>query len=282
MKTNPSSQTTSLSFARVFAILALSLILPGLVGCATKAQVEQLNLAIAHSMVPDVPSVRADGSTISSSGWEATSRKIDAFIQANPKSTVTIKALRMKQAMLLLRHQKFAMARAAFNEVKDPNGLYDRDKALWNLRDHLLWWYETDRLSAPDYDRSTQASKAIGDQITSLSSKPENTEIRDVLAWMRAYIDLHRISDLGETLAKPEFVEAVNNYSMWLTSDDVTAVVAGTSTNLSESISPTAKRRVQAMLIVTEAKRQSPYKSGDPVPDGLNENAKRLWHKLTQ
>ena len=151
-------------------------------GCATKGEVKGIVEASNKELLMStelafvntaIMGTGADSTSASHSGlgekptvdqqeqWKVLSGKIDAFIAAHPDQKVTASALRMRQAMLLLAHKQYNLANAAFNMVEPQLLNTARDKALYTLRTHLVWWFRVSDAKVLGLEELRQADKAL-------------------------------------------------------------------------------------------------------------------------
>jgi hypothetical protein len=137
------------------------IIVLSLFGCVTTAEVERIvedsnktviqninRVETSTKVMGDiaVASLAPDGSLPTDSEnlavqWQGQVERIERFIAEHPEMTRTNNALRMREAIVLLSAKKIALARVVFAEV-DPTQLSNkRDRAIYEAREHLLWWY---------------------------------------------------------------------------------------------------------------------------------------------
>jgi len=135
--------------------------------------------------------------------WKASVAEIDEFIAAHPDQPVTINALRLRQGLLLTVHRQDALAKASFDAVAEKQLKTDRDKALFALREHLMWWYREAPApasgSALPFDAASRArvAAAVEDidlQLAGLDGAA-NTELRWYLETLRASMVARKSSD---------------------------------------------------------------------------------------
>jgi len=228
-------QTLSpITVRRKISIIGVILCLVALAatGCATQGQVRdivnQSNESMLISMI-DMNSSVLPGAGLPSGNpdspgikpWEEASGKIDAFIATHSDQKTLVSALRIRQGMLLLAHEKFNLARAAF-EMADPAYLHTaRDIALYNLREHLIWWFEQDKtiFTPKNFEKGEMALVKFQEEIDKLGESPG---IRDYLAEMRAYIALQMALRItAENEATEYFEDGINKYAMIFTNEDL-------------------------------------------------------------
>jgi hypothetical protein len=82
--------------------------------------------------------------------WQLQVERIETFIAEHPDMTATNSALRIREGMVLAVAEQPALALAVFAEV-DPSTLSNtRDRALYAVHEHLVWWFDAhDRRPPP-------------------------------------------------------------------------------------------------------------------------------------
>ncbi len=207
--------------------------------------------------------------------WEEPSARIDAFIAAHPDDKRTASALRVRQAMLLLAFKKYNFADAAFDQATDLHR--DRDKALKALKDELIWWFKEDQTQAPG-NEVNEIIAAFSEQIKNLGDDPENEDIRDYLAEMRAWIQLYVASHaVNDTMLANDIASAMDNYAETLTNHDITAINTGNTTPGLGPFDLQARRQIRAMTVIKRAAEMVKVIEQDDVPVPYkNEKAREI------
>ncbi len=238
-----------------------------LAGCATSAEVGKIvadaNLAVMSAELN--PTAGAVTGGAEAPGWQAVSKKIEAFIAANPDQKATNAALRVRQAMVLLQSGQASLAEAAFDEADRGSLFFARDRALKDLQAELLWWYRTSTgsMNKAAIAAGRAALTTIGNRLQELGSGPnanENEGIRDFLAAMRATIGLKIAADgfLGAE-AGPPIAAALNDYAATLAAGE-TARWAGagawppTGAGIDVAIGAASRRRFRAEFLLESAR----------------------------
>jgi len=128
-------------------VLVVAIIVVG-AGCVKRADVIQVPVPVASTgeilyefLVKDVPGVEPSGEGSSVPGWEEAVAKIEAFIARHPGAPEIVNPLRIKEAILLLSVGEHNLGAAAFNEIDCRHLSDERDKALFNIQETLIWWY---------------------------------------------------------------------------------------------------------------------------------------------
>jgi hypothetical protein len=202
---------------RVFIVsIILGLFIVAAAGCATteevKGIVKKSNETMLMSMLPGAGLPTVDGDSASPGNWEEDSGKIDALIAANPEEKVLASALRIRQAMLLLAYKQYNLASASFEMAVKDDLKTQRDQALYDLRDHLIWWFAQDknRFFNDDFVKGDNALREFQKIINTLDASPD---IHDYLAEMRAYIALQMsLKSVNLSDGVKYFGEGMNQY----------------------------------------------------------------------
>ncbi len=174
--------------ARAFLVLALALVLS--VGCATKAEVEEI-VATSNAAMVDVPDLAQHGDTPNPARLKAAVARIEALINAHPDQTVLVNTLRVRQAMMLTVNRQFEAARIAWSQASPPPG--QRDRALLERSDEIVWWFEN-ATNFADADLPIGRA-AIPRFDATCDALPERSDIRYYLETMRAMVALAVAND---------------------------------------------------------------------------------------
>ncbi|MEM9386048.1 MAG: hypothetical protein AAGA68_13365 [Pseudomonadota bacterium] len=73
--------------------------------------------------------------------WLASVERIDRFIADHPQAQVVNNTLRIRQASILMMAKQLNLAAAVFDEVNPDIALNPRDRAVYDAREPLLFWY---------------------------------------------------------------------------------------------------------------------------------------------
>lgn len=259
--------------SRLLAAVALAAILSS---CASTQQVRSIvaesNAALLASQFADLE-LGGDPSVAGyKPDWKLASRKIDEFVAAHPDQKVAAGALRIRQAMLLIAHQEYELARSAFEEAKELKT--DRDKALKALSEPIIWWWQHSQAGSLLTDQVTKAREHLDLFDTQLAKLKDSPDIRDFLAEMRARIGLKRVGSIQATdgtRKREALVDVINRFSTIFTAEDIEALKSGSLTAQSPSISAAQKRRLRALAVIEKAKQplQSLRNANQPLT--LNE-----------
>ena len=212
--------------------------------------------AIATQNLNSMPGIvlpDADGKR-AMEAWEEPAAKIDAYIAAHPEEKKTASALRIRQAILYLSYKQYELAKAAFNQTSEGDLTSDRDKALKALQSQLLWWFQLDESRAPDFVKAGEHVKKISDRIKILNVDPENESIRDYLAEMRAWIEIHMAKKAPNVNFKAKYItDAIDNYASVLKKKDITAINEEKPSKGLGPLSLQVRRQIRAMTVIKEA-----------------------------
>jgi hypothetical protein len=117
-------------------------------GCVTAATVkkivddanrETIASLEASALEASVPPLGTDPDATPE--WELTLARMEEYIATHPDQPRTTTALRIRQAALLLAHQQPNRALGAFEQVDGTQLSNERDRALYQARHALVWWY---------------------------------------------------------------------------------------------------------------------------------------------
>lgn len=271
--------------------------------CVTTEQVKGIvddsNLAMMSAELdPAAGGVQAGGTV---ADWKAVSKRMEAFIAANPDQKATVAALRVRQAMMLLQAGQANLAAAAFAEADGAQLFFPRDRALKRLQNELVWWY---RVSAGTFSAAQlrEASDALAafarvdaEVLAPKDAKPEDVAasggIRDLLATIRACIGLKAANETyGAEAARPLLEDAINTYAATLPAGeterwaraDAQAAEAGKAAwppegvTIDVAVGTATRRRFHAEYLIANARQIAAAKgiAGATYRDGYF--AKRL------
>ena len=247
-------------------------------GCATTGSVKSIvaesNAAILAAQLPDLE-LGGDPATAGKLPDAASvSHKIDEFIAAHPDQKVAASALRVRQAILLIVHGKYELARAAFADATELKT--DRDKGLKALSEPIIWWWEHSQTVALNGAQLAKAQEHLDRFDQELPKLKASPDIHDLLAEMRARVGLKRVAALqlaDGTKKKDALVDVLNHYGAIFTTNDVTAIKEGNLAPLASAISPVEKRRLRAISVIDKAREPARIlrERGQPVtPADLN------------
>jgi hypothetical protein len=165
----------------------------------------------------------------------------------------------VRQALLLLAHQQFSLAQAAFDATTENNLHTDRDRALKQNSAHLVWWFSRSTAStwsADDQESARRALARLGEAQESLSRSPE---IRDYLAEMRAWIGLAAAKQSGSPdVARARLVEALDMYARTFSEHDLVILGQG-SEQLPDlkALNSDVRRRLRGRSLLDAARLQN-------------------------
>jgi len=174
----------------VFLLAAFAWVLAG---CATRADVVEVVSATNLAMV--TPGLSQSGKA-GGDAWKEPVEKIDKIISEHADEKKLVAALRLRQAMLLTVHGKNNLANAAFGLVNETDLHSERDKALFNLRKEITWWYrrapKVQPFSKNERDKAKKSLKAFSDRCNKLK---KGSDIRLYLETMRALMAVRVAND---------------------------------------------------------------------------------------
>jgi hypothetical protein len=130
-----------------------------------------------------------------------------------------------------------------------------RDKALYDLRVHLVWWFRVSRLdsiSLQEFQKADSALEAFQAKVNTLADSPA---IRDYLAEMRVWIALYaalKITNQGR--AKAYIENGIDDYAKIFTDKDLTALEEASDAVGGEVSMVDIRRRLRAKPVIDYAK----------------------------
>lgn len=258
MNTISISSLKGFRFHLLILVLLFWFVTPFVIGCATTGQVTDIvnksNETLLLSLLPGAGLPSADAELASGGRWEEDSARIDAYIAAHPGEQALAGALRIRQAMLLLAHGQYHLANASFEMVDPARLVTARDKALYTLRKHLIWWYAQDKtvFQSDDFRKGSEALREFQKTIDTLSDSPA---IRDYLAEMRVYMALQmalRITSPSEQ--RKYFGDGMNRYAGIFTNEDLALLLAHRS---DKKTLLNNRRQVRALVVIEKGKAVS-------------------------
>jgi hypothetical protein len=212
------------------SLFALTLAAALIGGCVTADQVKDIvEDANRESLVASLGGSDANlepgtqGAPVAA--WENEVARIEDFIVSHPDQPRTNNALRIREAILLLNAQQPNLARAVFAEVEREQLVTERDRALYDVHDHLIWWYGLGTtLSAEDRERAQSALTGIAEVADGLE---RSSQTRRFLEETRVRIALrlaHDLSDPGDIRSVLD--EAMDRYEAQFDASDRQAIQA--------------------------------------------------------
>ena len=247
--------------ARVCGLLAALVVFAG--GCVTTDEVKDIvrdaNYQMLAASAPgsDLAGLSPDGKSDAAGADAAT--KVNAFLAAHPDDPAMTAALRLRQTMLYLGQQAFALADATHQQIAATSLLAPRDKALYAAYADLRWWNEY-ALATPavffssQKDAAARHMAALAQQAAGLASLPD---LRDYLLEMRAWIGLK----LGLASPNLEFSvqtlqDAVDGWTAGFTAPELQLLVAANF----KSVKPfdlSTRRVIRARVLLTTLAAQT-------------------------
>src|SRR5690606_20651257 len=157
--------------------------------------------------------------------WRDTVARIEALIAEHPDEPRTSNALRIREAVVLLGAGQPHSARAAVEEVERDLLGSARDIAIYDAREHLVWWYGLGSvLTASDIERGEEALIGIAAVADGLGRADDT---RRFLEEMRVRIALRLArSRVQEEDARALLDDGVNRYAAQWDAQDRRAIQA--------------------------------------------------------
>jgi hypothetical protein len=186
--------------------LALTALVVG--GCVTARDVERIVQDANRDSV--VASLAENGSLLEPqpgqlkvASWEDNVSRIEDFVVNHPDQPQTNNALRIREAVLLLNAGQTNLARAVFAEIDRGQLAGERDLAIYDAREHLVWWYGLSR-SMSDQDR-THAREALSGLARVADNLDQTSYTRRFLEETRVRVGLR----LAQSLSSEADVQSV-------------------------------------------------------------------------
>lgn len=135
-------------------------------GCVTASEVKSIvQDANRESMVAGLAGggsgLEPENGPAQPSSWKDQVARIEDFILTHPEQVRTNNALRLREAVLLLNAGQPNLARAVFSEIDREHLAGARDRAIYDAREDLIWWYGLGRSLSPE-DRSSARAALTG------------------------------------------------------------------------------------------------------------------------
>jgi hypothetical protein len=149
--------------SKVLGLVVAVIALVAAAGCVTAEQVKSIvTEANAATIAADAGVLDADPGAAPGAGWRDTVARIETFIAEHPDEPRTSNTLRVREAVVLLGAGQPNLARAVFEEVDRGMLGSTRDIAIYDAREHLVWWYGLGSvLTASDIERGEEALVGI-------------------------------------------------------------------------------------------------------------------------
>jgi hypothetical protein len=161
-------------------------------GCVTQQQVKAIVAESNAAMLS--PSVNIPEGAQGAS-WKDAVSKIDQLIASNPDQPVLVNHLKVRQAMLLTVNKENRLAEARWRQIDGSLLKTERDAALFNNNECLVWWYARasvpDPLDTPERQQTEACIEHLQDAIDALQSP----DIRMYLGTIRAQMNLKHLTD---------------------------------------------------------------------------------------
>lgn len=229
--------------------IILCFVAASIAGCITTKQVEEIVAKSNESMLPGAGLPPAETAGASAGHWQEDATRIDAFIAAHPGQEALAGALRVRQAMLFLAYEQYNLANASFEMVNPQYLSTARDKALYHLRRHLIWWFRQSKedFSDDDFQKGSEALLELQKTIDTLNN---SLDIRDYLAEMRVYIALQMARQGNDSERIKYFGDGINQYAKTLTGEDLALLLANHK-NGKELLKN--RRQIRALTVIKTA-----------------------------
>jgi len=221
------------SYGRMLGVLA-AMALAG--GCVSAEQVEDIvnesnrTIVVASIRESSVTAVAGSGAnldpepgSLDDATWQQAVARIEEFIDDHPGEILTINALRMREAVVLLNAGQPNLARAVFSEVDRAQLGNERDRAIYDAREHLIWWYGLgSTMSDDDRGFAKDAMDGIADVANDLVKEShtrrylEETRVRIALRVAQTFVTEAQIREVLDG--------AIERYAAQFDTDAQTAI----------------------------------------------------------
>lgn len=237
-------------------LLAVAL---GCASCITAPEVARIvaqsNAAMLTGQLGGLPA--PEGKSGNAEALSAASARIEAFIEAHADQKQVVAPLRIRQALLLLAHQQFNLARAAFDAVRTDDLVAARDQALKRNQAHLLWWFATSEKKTWSADDVTAATAALADLKAEHAKLEGSPEIRDYLGELRAWIGVTQAArSTNADRARALLVGTLDQYASLFTPSDLQLIgTEPTPTGGENTVGLETRRRLRAKAVLAFARK---------------------------
>ena len=159
--------------------------------------------------------------------------RIETFLAQHQDDPAMASALRLRQGLLYLNHREFSLAQSVLAEVKATDLHSARDKTLYAVQKHLLWWNQTAEMSparffASEKDKAVEAMASLLATTKSKDAVPP-PDLGDFLLEMRAWIGLKLgLATVDPATARDALQSAVNPWAETFTPAELTLLVSPT------------------------------------------------------
>lgn len=233
-------------------IITLIVLVFALCGCATTNDVKEIVSRSNTAMLTGAP---VGGTGEDQPDWKEEVGRIEDFISLHPEAEVTNATLRVRQGMLLTVNKQDALATMAFDQVEPSKLFSSRDRALFALHEHLIWWFKIseDYFSDEDYG---QAQSALVDFSKQCDLLPAGSEARMYLEEMRAWIgSAYAKNSTDPGIAQSIFLDGFDRYAAQFTSDDINWIKANVNADAGQFPFLFLKRRLRSREVVKEYRK---------------------------
>ena len=220
-KQSPAPKVPASSSLRALVLSALLVASATLfAACGTTAEVRDLvaesNAAVLMAESPvlvTAPTGSDSSGTGQRLGGEADLiTRIDTFIETHPERPATLNALRIRKAMLLLQSRQPNLARAAFENFDPAIAGNTRDRALYDARNSLLFWWAVAGLQDPGQFPTDRRFASQQAELETVIDGLPPTSVRAYLAALHAQMVMKRVENVDATRGRPMLQAAFARY----------------------------------------------------------------------
>lgn len=207
-------------------------------GCITTEQVREIVVSSNAAMIS--PGLNVPGSE-PLGAWQAPVAQIDQMILQNGDQPTLVNHLRVRQAMLLTVNKQGSLAAERWSQVNSAALKTERDKALYQNRNALVWWYVRAPVTAP-LDSAEQGK--LNGYVTQLDQSLNgitDPDLKFYLGTVRAQMNYRVLHDAD--VSAPDLQKQVSEdidvafqkYFQLFNDDDKIWLASGSSVDLADA-----------------------------------------------
>ena len=241
-------------------------------GCVTSRQVQSIISESNAAMV--TPFLGEPGGAAGGDSWRGAVTKIDQLIAAHPGEATLVNHLKVRQAMILTVNRQDSLAELRWQGVDRARLQTDRDRALYDCRATLVWWYKrAAQSSALAGGEKTQALAGL-DEFTRSIAATTDPETKILLGTARAQISLKLanqarvITDADRQAVARDLADALSSFVGLFSPDEVEWVRLNKTADLPVvdlEMLATLRHRVWLRRMIGEYRKTAAGQEVDPA-----------------